>query len=72
MIQGRQLLAEPSHGAAEIMEIELLDVVDAVIVAPIFAAVVGARLDHSEEYNRVERRSTLLISPPLHPDRYLL
>jgi hypothetical protein len=43
LIQGRQLLAEPSHGAVEIMEIELLDVVDAVIVDPVFAAVAEAR-----------------------------
>ena len=45
LIRGRKLLAEPSHGAVEMMEIELLDAVDAVIVASVFAGAVGARHD---------------------------
>ena len=41
--EARQLLAEPSHGAVEMMEIEPLDAVDAVIVTPVLAGTVGAR-----------------------------
>ena len=47
MIRGPKLLAEPSQGAAKVMEIKLPDAVDAVIVAPVFAGGVGARHNQS-------------------------
>ena len=45
LIRGRQLLAQPSHCAVEVMEIEFPDAVEAVIVAPVLAGAVGARHD---------------------------
>ena len=42
LLRRRQFLAEPSHGAVEVMELQPRDAVDAVVVAPLLAGAVGA------------------------------
>ena len=42
LIGRRQLLAEPGHGAVEMMELQAVDTVDAIVVAPLLAGAIGA------------------------------
>ncbi len=55
----RQLFAQPAHGAIEMMELQLIDAVDAVIVAPMLAGAVGTRhheaMQHRQEHCTLDR-----------------
>src|SRR4029077_5269353 len=55
----RHFSAEPAHGAIEMMEFQLVDAVDAIIVAPMLASTVGARnhepMQHGQEHRALDR-----------------
>ena len=52
-------LAQPGHGAIEMMEPEIIDAVDTVILAPVLAGAVRARhheaMQHSQEHRALDR-----------------
>ena len=55
----RQLLAQPAHGAIEMVEMQIVDAVDAVVVAPMLAGAVRARhheaVQHGQEHRALDR-----------------
>ena len=51
-----QLLAQPRHGAIEMMQLDLVDAVDAIILAPAVGGTVGAAADEAVEHGQ-ERRA---------------
>src|ERR1019366_4399806 len=51
----RQFLAQPGHGAIEMMEPEIIDAVDAVILAPVLAGTVRARYHKTMQYGQEHR-----------------
>ena len=58
LLRLRQLLSQPSHGAIQMMELQIVDAIDAVIVTPMLAGTVGARhhqaMQHSQEHRALD------------------
>src|SRR5450759_5059372 len=56
----RQFLTKPDHRAIEMMQLQLIDAIDAVVVSPILASAVGARhheaVQHGQEHRALDRK----------------